>query len=363
MSSYAVSETSGISTEGSLVTVSSHDGSLSKTFGKDKRNTPSSSEAGKDKLNLPTVYQEKNVSVVDASGILANKFPHEYSSENYQKALTELRLVLIGIGSYIFLVYLGWAAELQINFTAGGGFVYNAGLTGGILMLVALIYAVIKRIKSLRRVLPSETSYYIHIGCGAVGTYLVLLHTSFELRSINGSVALITTLLVIISGALGRYLYTLSTILLHRRYIEIKDYEQSFFELIDKYGDENSLRIRKRLSKFALHCFNRPKSILQYFIRWMSIIYYGMYFYLASKKDIKMIAKMMLTLTNLNKKDAKVLSRFQKRKLRQYIFQIITMGYINLVEQVLRHWRVLHIPALYILTLTVMAHVVVTHMY
>ena len=98
-------------------------------------------------------------------------------------------------------------------------------------------------------------------------------------------------------------------------------------------------------------------------MRWISIIYYGMHFYLASKKDIKIIAKKMLTLTNINKQDAKVLTRYQKRKLRQYIFHIITMGYINLVEQVLRHWRVFHIPALYILTLTVIVHVVVTHMY
>ena len=366
MSSYAVSKTSGGSEARPLVATSKYDNKLNATARKHKDNTQSAPAADESKKNLPTTYQKKNISVVGASQLLSHKYPREYSSKNYQKALAELKLVLIGIGSFVFLVYMGWAAVLQINFTKGGGFVYNSGLIGGSLMLVALVYAACKRVKSLRRFVTTNTWYYIHIACGAIGAYLVVLHSSFDLRSINASVALVTTLLVIVSGALGRYLFTLSTIVLHRQYVEIKDTEKSLFELIDKYDHDRSLRIRKRLSKFAFHCFKKPESRLVYFSRWVSIIYYGIYFYLVSRRDIKKIGKKMLAmtrLTNLTRKDTKILKRYKKRKLKQYVFQIVKMGYVSLVEQVLRHWRILHIPALYLLTLTAIVHVIVVHMY
>ena len=89
----------------------------------------------------------------------------------------------------------------------------------------------------------------------------------------------------------------------------------------------------------------------------------GIYHYLVSKKDMRKIAKKMLAMRHLTKKDTRILKQYQKRKLRQYVFQIIKMGYVNLIEQVLLHWRILHIPALYLLTLTAIAHVVVIHMY
>lgn len=78
---------------------------------------------------------------------------------------------------------------------------------------------------------------------------------------------------------------------------------------------------------------------------------------------MKDIAKKMSAIPILSKKDARVLKRYQNKKLRQYAFQIVKMGYVSLVEQVLLHWRILHVPALYLLVLTGISHVVVVHMY
>lgn len=364
MSGYAVSKKSEFTNKRSRAPLSQRNNtSLAKTGNAVKSGTRSADKSGGSRTNLPTLYKPENVNVVGSSGLLAQTNPLAYSPDYYQKALTELKTGLKIIGMFLFLVYVGWVAAIKTNSTGSGGLIYNTGLIGGSLMLVALIYSVIKRIRSLHRLLSSEVWYYLHIGCGAVGAYLVLLHSSFDLRSINASIGLITTLIVIISGALGRYLYTLSTISLHRQLIAVKDTEQKLFELTEKYERVRALHMRERLSRFTLHCFIKPHSRLRYFSRWITIVYFGIYYYLGSKRDLRQITKNMSKVTRLNKKDIAILSRYQKKKLREYMFHTVRMGYTSLVEQVLRHWRKLHVPVLYLLTLTAIAHVIVVHMY
>jgi hypothetical protein len=84
---------------------------------------------------------------------------------------------------------------------------------------------------------------------------------------------------------------------------------------------------------------------------------------LLSKRDLARIIKSIAVSTDLDKKQIKSLRRNQKRQLRQYVSHSIKMGYTSLAEQLLRHWRVLHVPMLYLLTITAIGHVVVVHMY
>jgi len=364
MSGYAVSKKSQFSNKRSQTPVlRPASSSLAKTGHVKKPGSRSSANAGESSANVPTLYKTVKVGNVVASSVLAQNNPLSYSPEYYQKSLTELKQGLKITGVFLILVYAGWAAVIKTNTTVGGGLVYNTGLIGGSLMLVALIYSVTKRIRALHRHLSSEFWYYLHLGCGAVGAYLVLLHSSFDLRSINASIGLVITLVVIISGVLGRYLYTLSTITIHRLLVAVIDTEKNLFDLTEKYERDRALRVRERLSRFTLHCFNKPDSVLRYFARWISIAYLGVYYYLGSKRDLRKISANMSKVTRFTKKDIAVLSRYQNKKLRQYILYTVRMGYTSLVEQVLRHWRIFHVPALYLLTLTAIAHVAVVHMY
>jgi hypothetical protein len=47
----------------------------------------------------------------------------------------------------------------------------------------------------------------VHVFAGLVGPYLVLLHTAFEFQGLAGVLTLIM-LVVLMSGILGRYVYT-----------------------------------------------------------------------------------------------------------------------------------------------------------
>jgi len=312
---------------------------------------------------LPVLYRNRSKNIVTASHMLAHKYPTGFMPENYKKAINELQYVLKGLGIFLLLVYIGWAAVPEINFLQGGNFVYNTGLIGGILMLVALVYVLLKRIRFLRRFVGTDMWYFLHIGAGAAGSYLVVLHSSFKLTSINSTVAFLTMFCIIISGALGRYLFTLSSILLHKQYAEIRNSEPDVFTMIQRYDCVRAIIIRKRLSKFALHCFRAPRNIKEYFIKWVSVAYYGIYFYILSSRDLDKIITSIEILASLTDPNIKQVKKDQIRKLRSYILHIVKMGYNNLAENTLRHWRVIHVPFLYILAVTTAAHVVAVHMY
>lgn len=361
MSSYSISETAALSRDLSFDNNPDQRDSQSENGANKNSHTQALSQTDNSSKNLPAIYQPKNI--VGAGQLLAHKYPVEYSAESYQKARQELYYVFLGIGAYLFLVYMGWAAVRQINFTETGDFVYNAGLVGGVLMLIALAYSLFKRVTFFRRLMSADAWYYMHIACGAVGAYLVMLHSVFDLGSTNSSVAFYCMLLVIVSGALGRYALTLFSIVLHRQYDEVRNMEPELFSIIDRYDSDRTDLIHKRLTKFAVRCFKQPKGIVKYLIRLLSIPYHGIYFYVTSARQIRKIINKAAKSSTQTKAQTRLLKKAKKQQLRHYVYYIVKMGYMSLLEQLFRHWRILHVPMLYILAITAGIHVVVIHMY
>jgi hypothetical protein len=90
---------------------------------------------------------------------------------------------------------------------AGELFGHTLGILGFLLMvLTETVYSLRKRTRSARWGKMSEWLQF-HIFTGIVGPYLVFLHTSWKLNGLAGAVTLMT-IIVVISGFVGRYIYT-----------------------------------------------------------------------------------------------------------------------------------------------------------
>ena len=317
-----------------------------------KKNTPE---------KFPSNYNFNRV--ISASALLSSRFPMQYSPENYEKSRRELYMVLLGLVAFTFFSFISWGLLRETNYTYGGDFVYNTGLIGGIFMLLALFYSILKRIPALKRIAGADAAYYFHIVCGAVGALLIIAHSSFDFGSINSSIAFFSMIFILVSGALGRYLYTQCTTSLHRAYTEIKQMEKALFDKIASYDCKTAKRIRKRLSRLALRNFGNNSHILDYFARGTIITFYSCYYYVISKRDLYRIINSVSILSDLDKDDIKEARKIHRRELGQYIFKMLKMGYTSLLEQLFHHWRVLHIPVLYLLVATSIVHIVVVHMY
>ena len=86
-------------------------------------------------------------------------------------------------------------------------FGHGLGITGFTLMLMTeTLYSLRKRSRSIKWGRMSNWLQF-HIFTGLVGPYMVLLHTSWKFSGIAGVTTLLTVIIVI-SGFIGRYIFT-----------------------------------------------------------------------------------------------------------------------------------------------------------
>ena len=112
-----------------------------------------------------------------------------------------LTCILIGAG-YGLIAF--WTREIP---AASEFFGHTLGIIGFILMLLTeTLYSIRKRSRSaaLGRM---STWLKFHIYMGLVGPFMVLLHSSWKFNGLAGATTLLTAIIVI-SGFIGRYIYT-----------------------------------------------------------------------------------------------------------------------------------------------------------
>lgn len=113
-------------------------------------------------------------------------------------------LVVIGLVS---LVYWWGVTRLGVAPPASGLFGHGLGVVGFILMLMTeTLYTLRKRSRQARWGRMSSWLQF-HIFTGLVGPYLVLLHSAWVFNGVAGMVMLLT-LVIVVSGFIGRYIYT-----------------------------------------------------------------------------------------------------------------------------------------------------------
>jgi hypothetical protein len=110
-------------------------------------------------------------------------------------------MVIIG-GFYALSVFL--FKEIP---QASGLFGHLLGILGFILMILTeVLYSFRKRSTRARWGKMSDWLEF-HIFTGLVGPFLVLLHSSWKFQGLAGAVMLMT-ILIVVSGIIGRYIYT-----------------------------------------------------------------------------------------------------------------------------------------------------------
>jgi hypothetical protein len=104
----------------------------------------------------------------------------------------------------VYLVVVAFTKEIP---PARELFGHSIGILGFILMLMTeSLYSLRKRSRSVRWGRMS-TWLQFHIFTGLVGPYMVLLHTSWKFNGLAGVTTLLTVIIVI-SGFIGRYIFT-----------------------------------------------------------------------------------------------------------------------------------------------------------
>ena len=119
------------------------------------------------------------------------------------------KIIVTGLVLLMLIAWLGFPLHHAHRFAGslwGGVF----GVTGAVLMLVPLAYMIIKRNKKLKQSVTKYVSMRTllawHIYAGVLGPILVIIHSGHKYESVVGIALTAMTLLVVVSGFIGRYL-------------------------------------------------------------------------------------------------------------------------------------------------------------
>jgi len=119
------------------------------------------------------------------------------------------RLIVGGLVVLMLVIWLGFPFHQSPRF-AGSLWGGVLGVAGAVLMLVPLLYLFVKRIKWLKakvtQYVSMRTLLSWHIYAGVLGPVLVVIHSGHKYESPLGVALTAMTLLVVVSGFVGRYL-------------------------------------------------------------------------------------------------------------------------------------------------------------
>ena len=276
----------------------------------------------------------------------------------------ESRVALSAFGFIVFVLTAAWFSwDEQYSIVGDAESAYNYGLVGGIMMLVILVYALRKRIRAMSRLGDIRYWYYFHFILGIVGPVLIILHTSFGVRSINGGVALFAMLIVVFSGFIGRYIYT-------RASYGLRTHEQDL-QVMQKHISDGVLqsklpalqRVESHIKEFTDHALKMPEGIEDILKRIFTMRLQASAVYRRINKELTHTMGKLARTERWSGTELKARITQERALLRGHLIAAAKIGKFQAFEKLAGRWRMLHVPLLYLLVLSGLAHVVAVHMY
>lgn len=173
------------------------------------------------------------------------------------------------VGGLVALLLLAW-----LGFPLHTSERFAGSLTGGLfavvgsgLMLVPLVHSIIKRNRRLKerakRYLSMRTMLSIHIYAGVFGPLLVIVHTGHKYDSPLGIALTAMTIIVVVSGFVGRFLVGKVSRTIRAKQVMLKElnaaYQAASNDLRGHSEAANVARpFTRALWRVALHALARP---------------------------------------------------------------------------------------------------------
>jgi len=300
---------------------------------------------------------------LSAAALFADRYPDYFADLNNDRSRLESRIVLIILSVITFSIIFLWIIWQEQYFHTDSDLVYYMGLTGGILMLVATTYSLRKRIKLFNKLGLVSTWYYVHLLGGVVGPILIILHSSFTLKAMNSTVALISMLCIVASGIFGRYIYTRIGYHLHSQLIAIRTTEERLAESMHKYKGEEIDAVEKALSMLTASAISSPKTLFRAPARFFALRAKAARCYIEGARQITTLLKSRARHEKWDKHYFHAELVREKKFLREHVNALVRIGQSHFYERLLVGWRIFHVPLIFILVISGSVHVLAVHLY
>jgi hypothetical protein len=265
----------------------------------------------------------------------------------------------------VLLIFLAWLVYSAGIYKAGDDVGYNLGLVGGLMMLSLLLYPVRKRVRFMQHVGSMQVWFRYHQVAGIVGPLLVLFHSTFQVGSMNGRVALYAMLLVAISGLVGRFFYRHIHKGMYGQHLTMREAEE---DLLKCSEDVRTIfaeypQIEAQLKIFRTLAFAGDGGLWTRLWRFVTMKSRGHRLSLSIRGHIKQAMIQAKRERRLTKAQRILTYQLAKEKTDSYVDAVCEASQLSSWERLFSLWHVVHVPFLYLLIVSGIVHVIAVHMY
>ncbi len=265
----------------------------------------------------------------------------------------------------VMALWVGWLYRDDNGLTPVNGAGYWLGIAGSSLMLLLVIYPLRKRMRSLRAFGTVTFWFNAHMILGILGPLLILWHATFRLGSVNCSVALVTTLVVAVSGIIGRYLHSKVHFGMHGRKAEAQQIVADADELRGFIGADAPVadRMVAELNAFANLSTTAPKSVLGGVVLLPVISWRGA----TLRTRLIARARRVIAVEGKRRGRSQAVRRQQLAGVTDFVTQRIgaakKAATFAFCERLFGLWHVFHVPLFVLLVIVALFHVFASHFY
>ena len=267
--------------------------------------------------------------------------------------------------SFIAVVLcVAWVERNEGYIAADSGIGYWLGIAGAAIMAFLVLYPLRKRFKFLNWTGRVASWFRVHMIFGILGPTLIILHTNYNLGSLNSRLALFTMLIVVASGVIGRYLYSKIHKGLYGAHAEMRDIYGDLAILKDSLGAQlgHDEAIEKELERY-LPANGTVGSVAA-----------GLVSAVTARARTSRSRRQVIGIVKSHVKSAPQFARWSRSQRRRHVKSID--GHLRIFfaavkkaerltffERLFGLWHHLHLPLFALLVLTVVIHIVAVHRY
>lgn len=274
---------------------------------------------------------------------------------------SQLPWIVLGIALLVAAAFV----IVERPYKAGSDIGYYMGLAGGSMMLVLLLYPLRKSIKWFNKLGALRHWFGMHMAFGILGPTLVIFHTTFELGALNSKIAFLSMMLVAGSGIIGRFIYVR---IHHGLYGRAATLDENRERLARSEEEADTLfahypEIRDRLYAFHDMALDAKAGLPFRVWRFMTMRIQGRILLHQLRRPLKQVLKRQAKDNSWTRKIQVTHWQLAKSEAAEYVANVCSVAQFKAWKRLFSLWHVAHIPFVFLLVGSGIAHVVAVHLY
>jgi len=292
--------------------------------------------------------------------------PPDSAAVREMNAATQVRNATIVFSIIVTaLLLLGWRVSMTDYLVPEEGLGYALGIVGASMMVLLLLYPLRKTARFMRNWFAIKHWFRLHMIFGVLGPLLIIYHSNYSLGSLNSRVALVTTLVVAVSGVIGRFFYTRIHYGLYGEQMTLMSLQRDVAESRSSmlFELDYAPKLKERLLSFEATVLKPHHGLIRsvwyivttgFWARWTRLMLnFGL------KRAIRITARR----AGWPSREKKKHRRDARTIIARHIRSVIRISYLGFYVKLMGYWHIFHFPLFLLLIIVAVVHILAVHMY